>query len=214
MHDASTSTPLDIGLLPKPCHSVPGLWFVKTGLSELGFLECEFEIDQETATKWDFFELANGCPTEKKPSPRKPQLSLQLLCLPIAEVQSVYARLTGASADDVATVMSKIKTGWPMSGHLLIEVNPKKSFAKAWLPYELDPETPPELKGYVQEGTNVVRFTQLSGMSDCVFVLYASATKTPEPAFTNLDGYLATMKSAPSSAFPGIRPATVSVMDS
>lgn len=37
----------------KPCHNVPGLWFVKTGHSGASIVECEFEVDKETAVKWD-----------------------------------------------------------------------------------------------------------------------------------------------------------------
>jgi hypothetical protein len=43
------------GLL-KPCHNVPGLWFVKTGRNGASITECEFEVDRETAVKWDLDE--------------------------------------------------------------------------------------------------------------------------------------------------------------
>jgi len=36
-----------------PCHLVPGFWFFKIGLSDLGTLKCTFEIDHETAIKWN-----------------------------------------------------------------------------------------------------------------------------------------------------------------
>jgi hypothetical protein len=35
-----------------PCRHVPGLWFVKVALNDIGTLECSFEIDSETAIKW------------------------------------------------------------------------------------------------------------------------------------------------------------------
>ena len=42
--------------LVKPCHNVPGLWFVKTGHNDASITKCEFEVDRETAMKWDLFE--------------------------------------------------------------------------------------------------------------------------------------------------------------
>ena len=35
-----------------PCHNVPGIWFVKVALGEIGTLECSFEVDDVTALKW------------------------------------------------------------------------------------------------------------------------------------------------------------------
>jgi hypothetical protein len=42
-----------------PCHHVPGLWFVKVALNAMGTLECSFDIDSETAIKWNFSRT--GC---------------------------------------------------------------------------------------------------------------------------------------------------------
>ncbi len=36
----------------KACHSVPGLWMVKSGQSSIEIVSCEFEIDTVTAEKW------------------------------------------------------------------------------------------------------------------------------------------------------------------
>ena len=36
-----------------PCHNVPGVWFVKVALGNIGILECSFEVDDVTALKWD-----------------------------------------------------------------------------------------------------------------------------------------------------------------
>jgi len=47
-----TTTPEHKHVLP--CHHVPGLWFVKVALNDIGTLECSFEIDSETAIKWKF----------------------------------------------------------------------------------------------------------------------------------------------------------------
>jgi hypothetical protein len=40
-----------------PCHHVPGLWFVKVALNDMGTLECSFDIDSETAIKWNFSRI-------------------------------------------------------------------------------------------------------------------------------------------------------------
>ena len=42
-----------------PCHHVPGLWFVKVALNDMGTLDCSFDIDSETAIKWNFSRI--GC---------------------------------------------------------------------------------------------------------------------------------------------------------
>ena len=36
-----------------PCHNVPGVWFVKVALGDVGALECSFEVDDVTALKWN-----------------------------------------------------------------------------------------------------------------------------------------------------------------
>lgn len=36
-----------------PCHNVPGIWFVKVALGDIGTLECSFEVDDVTALNWD-----------------------------------------------------------------------------------------------------------------------------------------------------------------
>ena len=36
-----------------PCHNVPGVWFVKVALGDIGTLECSFEVDDVTALKWN-----------------------------------------------------------------------------------------------------------------------------------------------------------------
>ena len=47
------STPV----LSNSCHNVPGLWFVKMGSKHMNILECSFEVDKETAIKWDIAEM-------------------------------------------------------------------------------------------------------------------------------------------------------------
>ena len=36
-----------------PCHNVPGVWFVKAALGDIGILECSFEVDDATALNWN-----------------------------------------------------------------------------------------------------------------------------------------------------------------
>lgn len=36
-----------------PCHNVPGVWFAKVALGDIGTLECSFEVDDVTALKWN-----------------------------------------------------------------------------------------------------------------------------------------------------------------
>ena len=36
-----------------PCHNVPGVWFVKVALGDIGTLECSFEVDDVTVLKWN-----------------------------------------------------------------------------------------------------------------------------------------------------------------
>lgn len=50
------STPDDVqepGLGVLPCHNVPGVWFVKMALDNIGTLECSFEVDNVTALNWN-----------------------------------------------------------------------------------------------------------------------------------------------------------------
>ena len=42
---------LELSVLP--CHNVPGVWFVKVALDEIGTLECSFEVDKVTALQWN-----------------------------------------------------------------------------------------------------------------------------------------------------------------
>lgn len=50
--EATASSAESTGPFP-PCHNVPGLWFAKQGLHQLGISIVEFEIDEVTATKWN-----------------------------------------------------------------------------------------------------------------------------------------------------------------
>ena len=36
-----------------PCHNVPGVWFVKVALGDIGTLECSFEVDDVTVLNWN-----------------------------------------------------------------------------------------------------------------------------------------------------------------
>lgn len=43
----------NMGLNVLPCHNVPGVWFVKVALDNIGTLECSFDVDEVTALKWN-----------------------------------------------------------------------------------------------------------------------------------------------------------------
>jgi hypothetical protein len=36
-----------------PCHNVPGVWFIKVALGDIGTLECSFEVDDVTVLDWN-----------------------------------------------------------------------------------------------------------------------------------------------------------------
>jgi len=148
----------------KPCHNVPGLWFVKTGHDGAFVTECEFEIDKETAVKWGINEKplwvnsyfttnAHRSRMHCRQSPHHlSKLSLQLLCLPVGLVESVYetSNLGSATPGDVAIAFSNIDTTWPVQGTLVVEVNSHKSCGKTWLPRHL--------VGALQEVLNVANY--------------------------------------------------------
>jgi len=49
---SAVALPVQTGELQLPCRGVPGVWFALQGLHELGTSKIEFEVDEETATKW------------------------------------------------------------------------------------------------------------------------------------------------------------------
>lgn len=171
-------------VLSNSCHNVPGLWFVKMGSKHTNILECSFEIDKETAAKWDIPEISLISEKRTVPSQMgKPRLCLQILCLPTDLVQSVQGTIQpGASAGDVAIALSTIKESWPPTGNLIIEVNPGTGHGHTWLPFDLEPTSPSvNLEDHIHEGKNVVQLIQLAGMADHIFVLFASLQQPPSP---------------------------------
>ena len=42
-----------LGRKALPCHNVPGVWFVKVALDDIGTLECSLEVDDVTAINWN-----------------------------------------------------------------------------------------------------------------------------------------------------------------
>ncbi|KAF8150021.1 hypothetical protein B0H34DRAFT_666460 [Crassisporium funariophilum] len=139
-------------------------------------MECSFEIDQETASRWNFPPSSNH-PSEAatKAQELKTNLHLQICCLPRIVVDSMMEEMTsGATIQDLAMATSQIENHWPTTGHLIIKVNPQSKIARTWLPHELKPTSPPVLiQNCVRQGINTVQFIQLSGMSEHVFVLFA-----------------------------------------
>jgi hypothetical protein len=57
LNETSATHPPSNPVLLKSCHNVPGLWFVKMGSKYTNILECSFEVDKETAAKWDIPEM-------------------------------------------------------------------------------------------------------------------------------------------------------------
>lgn len=49
---SAVALPVPKSELKLPCRGVPGLWFALQGLHELGTSTIEFDVDEETATKW------------------------------------------------------------------------------------------------------------------------------------------------------------------
>ncbi|KAF5372756.1 hypothetical protein D9615_010108 [Tricholomella constricta] len=167
--------------LPKPtfpCHSVPGVWLVRTGHDGAHVLDSDFEVDAETAKKWNLsgFSLSRDTSAIK--------LSLQLLCLPRDLVPNVYeTSLALVTAEDTATALSKIKTEWPPQGSLIVQMNPAERHGRTWLPTHMGPVSPPlDLTDSLCEGPNVVRLIQLDDMADKIFVLHAATTPPKKQA--------------------------------
>ncbi|KAF8809729.1 hypothetical protein BYT27DRAFT_7036119, partial [Phlegmacium glaucopus] len=151
------------------CHNVPGVWFVKVALDNIGTLECSFEVDKVTALKWNLQHTNSKRMWEEK-------LQLQICCLSQKLVQSVMESLKpDATAQDVATALFTIQNDWPTPGHLIIMVNPQEKNKRVWLPDKLEPpHLPVCIEDCVFEGQNIVQFIQLSGMSERMFVLFAT----------------------------------------
>ena len=140
-----------------PCHHVPGLWFVKVALNAMGTLECSFDIDSETAIKWNFSRT--GCVLFEIYLKSKFQditvissdgiksgitdhtLSLQICCFPTKLVEEAFCSLQhNATPEDIASAIFSLKTEWPTQGHLVIAVNPRQdeNYAKrVFLPEKL-----------------------------------------------------------------------------
>jgi len=140
-----------------PCHHVPGLWFVKVALNDMGTLECSFDIDSETAIKWNFSRI--GCvfleiysqskfqditvisSNDAKPDITDHTLSLQICCFATELVEETFHSFQhNATPEDIASAIFSLKMEWPTQGHLIIVVNPqdKENYAKqVFLPEKL-----------------------------------------------------------------------------
>ena len=141
-----------------PCHNIPGVWFVKVALGDIGILECSFEVDDVTALNWNLrrakwvvlhytFILSRNdltlndsmnLPIASDDILQKERLQLHVCCLSQKDVQSVMDSLKpDATAHDVATAMLAIENNWPTPGHLIIMVNPQNKNKRVWLPHKL-----------------------------------------------------------------------------
>ncbi|KAK0500286.1 hypothetical protein EDD18DRAFT_1149305 [Armillaria luteobubalina] len=125
------------------------------------------------------------------------ELFLHLLCLPAALAVPV---LTDPSQEPktIADALWKMQTEWPEGGSLIIEINPGKPVGKVFFPGDhpvgdpvmtlrniSDPKScqnnihsPLEVTHTIQQGVNIIRFVQLTGMHKS-FVLFASHRDIP-----------------------------------
>ncbi|GLB40277.1 hypothetical protein LshimejAT787_0801480 [Lyophyllum shimeji] len=174
-----------------PCHSVPGLWLVKIGYDEADVLDCELEIDSETAMKWDLTGPSISGNAAAK-------LSLELRCLPKDLVQTVYETSPASTtAEDMAVALSEIKTEWPPQGSLIVQTNPSEGWGRTWLPTHLAPSSPAlDLTDSIHEGRNIVRLIQLTAMPDKIFILQAMPVPVDEydptadhPSYWDIDAF-------------------------
>ncbi|KAG5647332.1 hypothetical protein DXG03_000400 [Asterophora parasitica] len=150
---------------PEPCQ-----WFAKPGHGYSHVADCEFELDAETAEKWNL----SGYFLTRDASAIS--LSLQLLCLQ----KTVYDAMSLASAitEDTTKGLSGVPTEWPTQGSLIVQMNPGTRHGRTWFPTNMGPTSPPlDLTGSLVQGSNLVRFIQLGDMADKMFVLCA----TPAP---------------------------------
>ncbi|KAJ7934088.1 hypothetical protein B0H13DRAFT_2306112 [Mycena leptocephala] len=125
-----------------PCRNVPGLWFVKVGADASKILEVEFVFEPEFIPGLD--------PPQTEPS-ASAELSVTLLCLPVASLEMA----------------------WPRDGTLFLDMNHGGSNEKSWLPYEIDPSSPLDVTSFIQPGLNIIRLIQLTGMTDRTFILWS-----------------------------------------
>ncbi|KAF4613492.1 hypothetical protein D9613_007520 [Agrocybe pediades] len=164
-----------------PCHIVPGFWFLKVALPEMGTLGCSFEIDYRTAVKWNITTSS----TDNTDTPRPimvdgssvPRIKLQLCAFSQRQVQEAMQRLgPDPNPEELIQAIYATDKAWPPAGELIISVNPKilgksKSFHAVRLGIG---SAPVMIEDCVQEGVNEVRFIQLTGMPDTMFALYAA----------------------------------------
>ncbi|KAF8910606.1 hypothetical protein CPB84DRAFT_1672506 [Gymnopilus junonius] len=162
-----------------PCHNVPGLWFVKLGLDELGTLDCKFDIDHNTAKKWNLLPLNSPGSHHTDIVPLKTsqkQLSLQICSFSRQLVDEIIQTHNSETApEDIAKSIFALPQSWPAAGHLIITINPGAHNTRTWLPHEFGPNHPPiQIEDFVFEGNNIVQFIQLSGMPETIFALFAA----------------------------------------
>ncbi|KAJ7908040.1 hypothetical protein B0H13DRAFT_1617903, partial [Mycena leptocephala] len=120
--------------------------------------------------------------------PAKSRLYITLLCLFTAAVSSLCTSLepTNPTPERLATAVAGLETAWPREGTLFLDMNHGGSNKKSWVPYEIDPSSPLDVTSFIQPGLNIIRFIQLTGMTDRTFILYASCREA-EPAFQIFD---------------------------
>ncbi|KZP23857.1 hypothetical protein FIBSPDRAFT_930341 [Athelia psychrophila] len=154
----------------------PRLWLAKVGLSQIDVLEAEFEVPPEIAI----------CCEKAASSP----VSMHLLSLPTAHVQGEYEKIEHSALPQVlANAMWNIKTQWPPSGSLIIQMKIGNTWSRSWLPEALGSDMPPlDVTAYIRPGTNHLRFIHLGDLSAYTFLIHsAPATLSKIKPPPNLD---------------------------
>lgn len=160
-----------------PCHSIPGLWMVTSGLETVEILSCEFEIDKIIAERWGVRRSSRHGKEKEHDS-----LSLKLACVPLIGLEAVQTKLgkSAANPEEFGNAVDRLEILWPPSGHLVIEVNPDRDWGRSWLPRHLEEDRGAiEIIDHVHEGTNVIRFIQLAGLNNFTFLVVAKV-KPPD----------------------------------
>ncbi|EKM58556.1 uncharacterized protein PHACADRAFT_252993 [Phanerochaete carnosa HHB-10118-sp] len=101
------------------------------------------------------------------------------------------------SPEAFATMLWKMKTKWPPRGQLIVEMNTHRESRAAWLPKQMGPDDGPiDVTPYIAPGDNIIRFVQLSGQADRLFVLYVGrpdGERANSPATNGWDSWLSSL---------------------
>ncbi|KIK55135.1 hypothetical protein GYMLUDRAFT_62737 [Collybiopsis luxurians FD-317 M1] len=156
---------------PLPCHKVPSIWSVGIALSHPGILEFTFDIDEETAKKWNIRPHMDNL----EPSSKCEKLAVHLLSLPLGP--------NGIQNNSHPQNLSQMWTSmhsWPSQGSLTIQINQGEPYGKTWFPYDLGPENVLlNITAALHVGVNKICCLQLSPLEH-LFVVHTSVVVEPD----------------------------------